>query len=120
VETGAAAVPWARRRFVGGGVSVPDGDGRPSTPALDADHLAGGPWPTKTRRPVIKWAGPISTVKKILFQLFQTTSSLQNMKVVPPAPQIFFQLYQGVETFRRNNFSFGKKFKFPTNIELKI
>jgi hypothetical protein len=51
--------------------------------------LAGGPWPTKTRRPaLIKWVGPIST-KKILFQLFQTTSCLQNMKVVPPALQNF-------------------------------
>jgi hypothetical protein len=30
------------------------------------------------------------------------------------------QLYQGVETFNRNNFPFQQKFKFPTNFELKI
>jgi hypothetical protein len=101
-----------------GGDSVLGGDGRPSAPALGASHLAGGPWPTKTRRPLlIKWAGPIST-KKILFQLFETTSSLQNTKVVPPAPK-FSQLYQGVETIKRNNFPFGKQFKFKTDFELK-
>jgi hypothetical protein len=32
----------------------------------------------------------------------------------------FSKLYHGVETFKRNNFPFGKKFKFPTDIELKI
>jgi hypothetical protein len=71
------------------GDTVPSGDGRSSALALGSGHLAGGLWPTKTQWPALfKWAGPISTVK-ILFQLFQTTSSLQNRKVVPPALQNF-------------------------------
>jgi hypothetical protein len=93
---------------VGGGDSVLGGDRRLSAPTLGAGHLVGGPWPTKTRWPaLIKWVGPIS-MKKILFQLFQTTSSLQNTKVVPAPLQNFA------------NFPFWKKFKFPTDVELKI
>jgi hypothetical protein len=87
VETGAAAVPWAQQQFVGGGDLVLGRDEQLSAPALGAGHLACGPWPSKTRRlALIEWAGPIST-KKILFQLFQTISSLQNTKVVPIAVQ---------------------------------
>jgi hypothetical protein len=42
-------------------------------------------WLTKTRRSALfKWAISFSMVKKIIFQIFQTTSSLQNMKVVLP------------------------------------
>jgi hypothetical protein len=37
----------------------------------------------------------------------------------PSSPK-FCQLYQGVETFKGNNFPFWKKFKFPTDVELKI
>jgi hypothetical protein len=74
---------------VGSGDSVHGGDGRPSTPALGAGHLTSGSWPTNTQRhALIKWASPIYT-KKILFQLFESTSSLQNTKVVPLALQNF-------------------------------
>jgi hypothetical protein len=89
-------------------------------PALGAGHLAGGPGPTKTRWPaLIKWAGPISTVKNS-FPIISNCIKLAKYESCTPYSQKISQLYQGVETFKRNNFPFGKKFKFLTDFELKI
>jgi hypothetical protein len=99
---------------------VPGGDGRPSAPALGVGHLAGGLWPTKTRRPaLIKWADPISTVKNSFPTISNYIKLAKYESCTLYSPKIS-QLYQGVETFKRNNFPFGKKFNFPTDFELKI
>jgi hypothetical protein len=80
--------------------------------------LAGGPWPTETRRPaLIKGAGPISMD---FFPIISNYIKLPKYESCTPCSPKFSQLYQGVETFKRNNFPFGKKFKFLTDIELKI
>jgi hypothetical protein len=82
--------------------------------------LAGGPWPTKPRRPaLIKWAGPISTVKNSFRNISNYIKLAKYESCTPYSPKLS-QIYQGVETFKRNNFPSGKKFKFPTNFELKI
>jgi hypothetical protein len=55
-----------------------------------------------------------------LFPIISNYIKLAKYESCTPFPPKFAQLYQGVETFKRNNFPFGKKFKFPTDIELKI
>jgi hypothetical protein len=121
---------WGRRlgREKGGAVdvcgwrggTVPGGDGRPNAPALGAGHLASGPWPSKSRWPALfKWAGPISTVKNS-FPIISNYIKLAKYESCTSCSAKFSQLYQGVVIFKRNNFPFGKKFKFPTDFELKI
>jgi hypothetical protein len=119
VENRGGVRPGATRSVGGGGDSVLGGDGRLSAPALGASHLASGPWPTKTRRPLlIKWAGPIST-KKNSFPIISNYIKLAKYESCTPCSPKFSQLYQGVETVKRNNFPFGKQFKFKTDFELK-
>jgi hypothetical protein len=41
------------------------------------------------------------------------------MKRLPPGSKIF-QTWHGRRSIQKNKFPFGKKFKFPTEFELKI
>jgi hypothetical protein len=69
----------------------------------------------------VQWARPgkyfkifkvfFNCIQMIKFQKYKNSTS----KVPKPC-----KLCQGVDKFRRNNHSFGKDFKFPTEFELKI
>jgi hypothetical protein len=55
----------------------------------------------------------------ILFQYFYY-SKFEKCKSCTSFPPNFSKLLQVVDNFKRDNFTFGKKFKFPTKFELKI
>jgi hypothetical protein len=59
-------------------------------------------------------------IKKNSFPIISNYIRLEKYECYTPCSPKFSQLYQGVETFKRNNFPFGKKFRFPTDFELKI
>jgi hypothetical protein len=112
VETGAAAVSWARRWSVGGGDSVLGGDVQPSALALGAGYLAGGPWPTKTRRPaLIKWAGPIST-KKIVSNYFKLHQACKIRKLYP-LPSKICPTLPGCRNIQKEQLSFREEVQIP-------
>jgi hypothetical protein len=55
----------------------------------------------------------------ILFQYFYY-SKFEKYKSCTSYSPNFSRLYQVVDNFKRDNFTFGKMFKFPTEFELKI
>jgi hypothetical protein len=59
-----------------------------------------------------QWTGWVRV--SIFFSNTSTTPNLINTKVVPPIIQFFSKLYQVVDNFKRDNFTFRKKFKFST------
>jgi hypothetical protein len=73
------------------------------------------------------WAGWVGTVivgraqfqgLNILFQYF-SYSKFEKYKSCTSLSPIFSKLFQVVGNFNRDNFPFGKKFRFPTASELK-
>jgi hypothetical protein len=74
------------------------------------------------------WAGWVGTVTvgrtqfqflNILFQYF-SYSKFEKYKSCTSRSPKFSKLYQMVDNFNRDDFPFGKKFRFPTASELKI
>jgi hypothetical protein len=70
------------------------------------------------------WAGTVAVGRaqfqslNILFQYFYY-SKFEKYKSCTSYSPTFSKLYQVVDNFKRDNFTFGKKFKFSTEFELK-
>jgi hypothetical protein len=67
----------------------------------------------------VDWAGHSSNVS-IFFSNTSTTPNFQKYKSGTSYSPLFSKLFQVVDNFKRDNFTCGKKFKFPTEFELKI
>jgi hypothetical protein len=75
-----------------------------------------------------RWADSVGTVAvgraqfqglNILFQYFYY-SKFEKCKSCTSYSPNFSKVYQVVDNFKRDKFTFGKKLKFPTEFELKI
>jgi hypothetical protein len=104
--------PWARRRWQSGGNVAHRG-------AVASSWVGGGPQVGLVCRSGTAALGRAQFNIQTIFQIFKHFKIAQYETSTYQTPKNS-KLGKVKDKFKRNNFPFGKKFKFPTEFELKI